>query len=198
MNPLLNLISITAYNNSNTIIHMCVATNKADLEPHHHYQEFTLHYDHLLRYAKKLTGNLNDAQDLVQETFLRAFKYHKNFQLGTNARSWLYKVMYHLFLTRARRKQQEYFNDINDINEVDETLLNHNSQGDHGLSDQISVAIQKLNPRFRTPLLLKTLLGYKYYEISRITGVPIATIKTRIHRAKEILGRQLNMFSTKS
>ncbi|MCG8390062.1 MAG: RNA polymerase sigma factor [Cytophagales bacterium] len=155
--------------------------------------EFLLHTDALYHFAVKLTQNDEDAQDLVQDTYLRAFKYHSHYELGTNSRSWLFRMMYNLFINDYRRKQKSPFVEIDD-EKNDHPYYNRPVRPDvfqNTFSDEVMLAFNNLKSEFKSAIFLRDFEGLKYDEISKILDIPVCTVKTRIHRARTLMRRSL-------
>ena len=153
----------------------------------------TAHSDQLRPYAVSLTKNYEDANDLYQETMLRALLNKDKYEFGTNLKAWLYTIMRNIFINSYRRNKR--FSKVgNEI--VSEIVINsHRTVDNAGWSNlrlaEIKNAIDNLPNLFRLSFELYY-TGYKYQEISEVLCEPLGTVKSRIHFARKILVRQLD------
>jgi len=151
--------------------------------------------------AFRLTRNAADAEDLIQETFLRAFRGFHQFQEGTNLKAWLYRILMNTFINSYRKKQREP-RTISD-EEVEDWYL-YSKMADEGLEpsaetsvieslpdEDVQEALQSLPEQFRAAVLLADVEGFSYKEIAEITEVPIGTVMSRLHRGRRALQKRL-------
>jgi RNA polymerase sigma-70 factor, ECF subfamily len=151
--------------------------------------------------AFRLTRNAADAEDLVQETFLRAYRGFHQFQKGTNLKAWLYRILMNTFINTYRKKQREPRTISED--EVEDWYL-FSRMADEGLEpsaetsvieslpdEDVQQALQSLPEQFRAAVLLADVEGFSYKEIAEITGVPIGTVMSRLHRGRKALEKRL-------
>src|SRR5919198_4657384 len=151
--------------------------------------------------AFRLTRNAADAEDLVQETFLRAYRGFHQFQEGTNLKAWLYRILMNTFINSYRKKQREPRTISDD--EVEDWYL-YSRMADEGLEpsaetsvieslpdEDVQEALQSLPEQFRAAVLLADVEGFSYKEIAEITGVPIGTVMSRLHRGRKALEKRL-------
>lgn len=161
--------------------------------------QVTDHYKPLRGYALKLTRNLDDADDLVQETMLKAFKNDEKFAQGTNMKGWLYTIMRNLFINNYRRMVNSHvFTDDTDnqfyINSASNTSKN---TGETRLVlEDIHKAIDQLSDNLKTPFMM-SYNGYKYEEIAKSLSIPLGTVKIRIHNARLKLKDSLAPYALK-
>jgi RNA polymerase sigma-70 factor, ECF subfamily len=162
------------------------------------------HMDAMYRTALRLTRNEKDAEDLLQETFLRAYKSFHQFQLGTNIKAWLFKIMTNLHINRyqkqARRPTKLSYEDLeefylyNQLLEKD-IILNGNSVEDEVLNSfldtEVKEAIEKLPWEFRITVVLADIEGFRYQEIADILNCPIGTVRSRLSRGRRLLEKYL-------
>ncbi|MBI2371565.1 MAG: sigma-70 family RNA polymerase sigma factor, partial [Deltaproteobacteria bacterium] len=140
-----------------------------------------------------LCGNDADAEDLAQETCLKAIRARALFQPGTNLKAWLYSIMRHAFLDRVRQDRARSGKEGGLLDEemaVEEVLL----QGDAELGrlrtlvmGDIAKAMQALPERFRTAILLSDVEGLSWEEVAAILGCPLGTVQSRIYRGRRLL-----------
>ena len=143
--------------------------------------------------ALRLTGNPADAEDLVQETFAKAFAGFGTFEQGTNLRAWLHRIQANAFYgtCRARRRRpQEFPLDTIDPSSPERTAVASSAE-DAALARMpdpvLRQALRELPARLATTVYLADAEGYTYAEVARITGVPIGTVMSRLHRARKRL-----------
>lgn len=168
-------------------------------------EELMPQIDALYNFAYHLTYNEADANDLVQEAYMKAYRFISSYEVGTNAKAWLFKILKNAFINQYRKKtkrptQVDYEEVINFHAEEDDTnyssyldLREEIFQGMMG--DEITIAINSLDVPFRTVILLCDVEGFKYEEISKILDVPIGTVRSRLHRARNMLKEKLKAYA---
>ncbi|HEX4561297.1 MAG TPA: sigma-70 family RNA polymerase sigma factor [Gemmatimonadales bacterium] len=160
-------------------------------------KEALVHLDALYRVGLRLTGNAADADDLVQETMLKAYRSWDQYQPGTNAKGWLLTILRNSFINEYRRRTRhpetvdvdtiEPFAVFQDIQEED-------PQGaffDKIVDDEVLKAIDGLPDAFRETVVLSDVEGMSYQEIGKILGIPVGTVKSRLFRARQMLQGKL-------
>jgi RNA polymerase sigma-70 factor (ECF subfamily) len=166
-------------------------------------QEAMQHLDALYRTALRMTRNQQDAEDLVQETYLRAYRFFDKFQPGTNLRAWLFKILTNTYINRYRKQATEPR--VDSLDDSEEFALYHHldteaaSRGgsveaqalDHFAEEDIKAAIEKLPPPFRMAVVLADVEGFSYNDIAEITGVKKGTVMSRLFRGRRLLQRAL-------
>lgn len=161
------------------------------------------HVDALYRTALRMTRNPADAEDLVQDALVRAFRFYDRFEPGTNFRAWLFKILTNTYINNYRRKQnrpqESSLDDAEDfflynqlsrdtgerVTDVEQTVL------DRLGADAIQQAIDRLPPQFRTTVQLADVEGLSYAEIAAATGVAKGTVMSRLFRGRRLLQRAL-------
>lgn len=151
--------------------------------------------------AFRLTRNAADAEDLIQETFLRAYRGFHQFKEGTNLKAWLYRILMNTFINSYRKKQREP-QTISD-EEVEDWYL-YSKMAERGAEpsaetsvieslpdEDVQEALSSLPEQFRVAVLLADVEGFSYKEIADITGVPIGTVMSRLHRGRRALEKRL-------
>lgn len=168
-------------------------------------EELMPQIDALYNFAYHLTYNEADANDLVQEAYMKAYRFISSYEVGTNAKAWLFKILKNAFINQYRKKtkrptQVDYQEVINFHAEENDTnyssyldLREEIFQGMMG--DEITIAINSLDIPFRTVILLCDVEGFKYEEISKILDVPIGTVRSRLHRARNMLKEKLKAYA---
>src|SRR4051794_33541894 len=152
--------------------------------------------------AMRLTRNPSDAEDLVQETYLRAYRGFAGFKEGTNLRAWLYRILTNSFINTYRKKQREP-QTVEGPDDVDEWYLYDRLGGrsveesaetevlDQIPDQDVKDALESLPERFRLPVLLADVEGFSYKEIAEIMETPIGTVMSRLHRGRKALEKAL-------
>jgi len=155
------------------------------------------HKSALEQFAIKFTHNQEDADDLVQDTLLRAMRYADLYQNGTNLQGWLYTIMKNTFINDYRKSSIRK-KVINTVEVIDSQQLTQSAATNEGvqkfLGEDIDTAIKNLSPTYSVPFL-KYFEGYKYHEIADELNIPIGTVKTRIYMARQSLQASLKMYS---
>jgi RNA polymerase sigma-70 factor (ECF subfamily) len=154
--------------------------------------------DSLYNTAYRMARNSEDAEDLVQETYLKAYKYYDKFQEGTNFKAWLFKILKNTFINSYRRRQQiPPESDFAEIEESFEILLSDEATGRgrspeeeflaNILDENIQAAMESLSDDFRMVVMLSDLEGFSYKEIADILEVPVGTVMSRLYRGRRLL-----------
>ncbi len=155
------------------------------------FQREALEYlDALFNLAIYLTRNRSQADDLVQETYLRAFRFSHRFEPGTNLRAWLFQILRNTFLTFYRLREREPALAENGVPDWD-TPIFHDAPEETGAAMEahtdLERALSRLPPEFRMVLLLAEVEGMPLEEVARVMDCPVGTVKSRIFRGKERL-----------
>ncbi len=166
--------------------------------------EFMPHVDSMYNFAHRLTFDEDDAKDLVQDTYLKAFRFINSFERGTNAKAWLFRILKNSFINEFRKKSKQPSKV--DYNEV-EQFYNSDDAGEkittdlrvetvqHMIGDEISGALNSIAVDFRTVIILSDLEGFTYEEMSKILDIPIGTVRSRLHRARNMLKEKLASYA---
>jgi RNA polymerase sigma factor (sigma-70 family) len=181
-----------------------------ELEKKYHYifeKEFLPHADALYNFAFHLTYNEDDSNDLVQDTYLKAYKYIDKFDVGTNAKAWLFKILKNGFINDYRKKVRQpskvdYEEVVNFHQEEDDTNYStfmdlRDEMFKNLMGDDVTNAINALPSDFRTVILLCDIEDFTYEEIAKIIDIPIGTVRSRLHRARNLLKEKLKNYAHK-
>ena len=161
------------------------------------------HLDALYRTALRMTRSEADAEDLVQETYIRAFRFRDQFTLGTNMKAWLFRILTNTFINTYRRKTAQP--EVTDLEGIDEFSLYRRMADDRAASTspdpeaellnsvvdtEVTDALEALPEKFRTTVLLDV-EGFSYKEIAEMLAIPIGTVMSRLHRGRKFLQKRL-------
>lgn len=150
----------------------------------------------LYNFAFRLTHDKDEAKDLVQDTYLKAYRFFDTFQKGTNAKAWVFRILKNTFINDYRKKSKE----PNKIDYQDVEMYYNTEAADKKpvhdlrietvqgmLGDEMTKALQSLEVEFRTIILLCDIEEFSYEEIAKILEIPIGTVRSRLHRARNML-----------
>lgn len=166
--------------------------------------------DQLYSHALRLTKNSTDAEDLVQETYLKGYRAFSSFEEGTNLRAWLFRILTNNFINSYRKKQRGF--EEEDLDEIEDMYLYRRLGGIHsgtlGMSaedelferlteDEIKDAVETLPTQYREVVLLADVQGFSYKEIAEILEIPDGTVMSRLHRGRAKLQKDLLEFASK-
>lgn len=162
------------------------------------------HMDALYNFALRMTGESDDANDLVQDTYLKAFRFFDKFEKGTNCKAWLFRIMKNTYINTYRKKTKEP--DKVDYEEVENFYENVKPSStesahlekeiyDNLLDDEISTAIASLPDDFKTVIILSDIEGFTYDEIADFIDCPVGTVRSRLHRARKMLFAKLYKYA---
>lgn len=165
--------------------------------------------DSLYGAALRMTRNPADAEDLVQETYLKAYRGFGGFKEGTNLRAWLYRIQTNNYINRYRSKQRKP--DETDLADVEDFYLYKKLGGLEGATmgrsaedelmdsfaeHEVIEAVEELSDEYRMAVLLADVEGFSYKEIAEILDIPIGTVMSRLHRGRKKLQQRLYDFAT--
>ena len=183
-----------------------VTQTYSDLEKNRVFdKEFMPHIDSMYNFAFRLTNDEDDANDLVQDTYLKAFRFINSFSQGTNAKAWLFRILKNSFINDFRKKSKEPAKvDYQDV----ETTYNSEEDAETNqtvdlrvesvqdlIGDEIANALNVLPVDFRTVIILCDVEGFTYEEMAKILDIPIGTVRSRLHRARMLLKEKLKSYA---
>lgn len=166
------------------------------------------HMDALYRTALRMTKNPEDAEDLVQEAYVKAYRFWDRFEPGSNCRAWLFKIMTNIFINNYRSKSRTPIS-VN-VDDIDDNFLYGQlaalGPGDNPerqlfakiFDDDVKKAIEELPDDFRLVVVLSFLEGFSYQEIAEIADLQLGTVKSRLHRGRKLLQKQLYDYAIKN
>lgn len=184
---------------NNIILKTNIDSNHASFE-----KEMMPHFNQIYNYAYRLTGSSDDAHDLVQETYMKAFKFFHTFEKGTNSKAWLFKILKNSFINNYRKKASEpqkvVYEEVENFYDSvrDESVDSSNLEKkifDAELGDEITTALKSLPDEFREVVVLCDIEGYTYEEIADKLNCPIGTVRSRLHRARKLLQENLKDYA---
>lgn len=167
-------------------------------------QTMVPHMDVLLNYANYLTGDRESAEDLLQETYLKAYRFIDKFEEGTNAKAWLYRIMRNTYINDYRRVKR-----TPDVIQYDEQVspyqMNASVLGSvdelreridrETFGDEIARAIGTLPEKFKSVVILRDVEDLPYEEIAEALRIPVGTVRSRLHRARAMLFEKLRGYA---
>ena len=164
------------------------------------------HMDILYNYAVRMTGNPDDADDLVQETYMKAYRFWDKYEKGTNIRAWLFRIVKNSYINRYRKETREpdtvdYENIQNFYHVIRDESTDSNDLQEKIfgglLDDDVSRALESLSEDFRTVVILCDIEGLTYEEIAEFIDCPIGTVRSRLHRGRKMLRAKLFDYARK-
>lgn len=166
--------------------------------------EFMPHIDSMYNFAYRLTFDEDEAKDLVQDTYMKAFRFINSFLEGTNAKAWLYRILKNSFINDYRKKSkqpskvdyqevEQYYNSEDTPREATVDLRIEATKDMIG--DEITNALNSLAVDFRTVIILCDLEGFTYEEMAKILDIPIGTVRSRLHRARNLMREKLGSYA---
>jgi RNA polymerase sigma-70 factor (ECF subfamily) len=160
--------------------------------------------------AMRMTRNPADAEDLVQETFLKAYRAYHTFEEGTNLKAWLYRILTNTYINKYRKDSRRP-SEV-DLGAVEDLYLYRNIGSEESaeaarsteervldglVESDIKKAVEDLPENFRLPVLLADLAGFSYKEIADILDIPIGTVMSRLHRGRKAMEKSLWDYAVK-
>lgn len=155
-------------------------------------------------FAFRLTFDEDEAKDLVQDTYVKAFRFYDSFQRGTNTKAWLFRILKNTFINDYRKKAkepakydyqeiEEYFNAEGATVEPDKNL--RVEEVNDLMGDEMTLALNSLQDEFKEIIILCDLEDFKYEEIAQILEIPVGTVRSRLHRARHALKEKIKEYA---
>jgi len=165
-------------------------------------EEALPHLNALYNYARSISRSTEDAEDLVQETYMRAYRFFHQYEPGTNCKAWLFTILRNLYNTNYKKYKktpdQVHYDEIEAIyknirnEDLNSIIKDPESKFfDNILPDEIKDALEELPEEFRSTILLTDIEDFSYKETAEILDVPIGTVMSRLHRARNMLKKKL-------
>lgn len=167
-------------------------------------EEIIPHLDAMYNFALRLTSDPSDAEDLVQDSIVKAFRFFSSYEKGTNAKAWLFRILKNSYINNYRKKSKQPNQvDYDEVATFYETIRAERTDTSDLedkmfrdlIDDDISNALEELPEDFRTVVLLCDVEGFTYEEIANMLDVPIGTIRSRLHRGRNLLKAQLQEYA---
>jgi len=169
------------------------------------FQDDALQYSRqLYSAAMRMTRNPSDAEDLVQETYLKAYRAYHTFEAGTNLKAWLYRILTNTYINKyrkdSRRPSEVDLGDVEDLYlyrrigseaSAEASRTTEDRVLDGLVESDIKAAVESLPENFRLPVLLADLEGFSYKDIAEILDIPIGTVMSRLHRGRKAMQKAL-------
>lgn len=167
-------------------------------------REAVPHMDSLYNFALRMTGEREEANDLLQETFLKAYRFFDKFQRGTNCKAWLFRIMKNSYINRYRKAKKapetvefesisDFYHSVRPDGEVGNDL--QSEVFGQLLADEVMTAVEKLPADFRTVVILCDLEEFTYEEIAEFVDCPVGTVRSRLHRGRRLLREYLSEYA---
>ncbi|MEX1010972.1 MAG: sigma-70 family RNA polymerase sigma factor [Balneolaceae bacterium] len=170
------------------------------------HEEILPHLDALYNFALRLTTEPNDAEDLVQDSIVKAYRFFSSYEKGTNAKAWLFRILKNSYINNYRRKSKKPQEvDYDEVATFYETIRAERTESSdledkmfsQLIDDDLTNALEDLPEDFRTVVLLCDVEEFTYEEIANMLDVPIGTIRSRLHRGRNLLKVQLEEYARK-
>lgn len=162
------------------------------------------HLNALYNFAYKMLGNKLDADDMIQETYLRAFRFFNSYEKGTNCKAWLFRIMKNVIINKYRKEQKEAANvDYDDVMNYISNIKSIQFDTDDFqqklfsklLDDEMAGALNSIHDDFKIVVILCDLEGLSYEEIAEFLHCPIGTVRSRLHRGRRLLQQKLFLYA---
>lgn len=158
------------------------------------------HMNLLYNFARHLTGNEEDANDLLQDTYLKAYRFWDKYEKGTNIRAWLFRIMKNSYINKYRKNSkepesvdfgeiEEFYTSVQEEEAIEDNLAK--KIFNNLFEDEVQKAIDELPTDFKTVIILCDIEGFTYEEIAEFLDIPIGTVRSRLHRARKVLQKNL-------
>ncbi len=169
-------------------------------------EEIIPHMDALYNFALRLTADPIDAEDLVQESVVKAYRFFSSYEKGTDAKAWMFRILKNSFINNYRKTSKQPSQvDYDEVSSYYESIRAERTETSdleslmfrELMDDDLSTALARLPEDFRTVVLLCDVEGYTYEEIANMLDVPIGTIRSRLHRGRNLLKTELLEYAKK-
>ncbi len=185
---------------------MAELTNKEKRKQKDFNEEIIPHLDALYNFGLRLTSDPNDTEDLFQDTIVKAYRFFSSYEKGTNAKAWLFRILKNSYINNYRKKSKKPQEvDYDEVSMFYETIRAERTETSdledkmfrELIDDDLSRALDKIPEDFRTVVLLCDVEDFTYEEIANMLDVPIGTIRSRLHRGRNLLKAELMDYAAK-
>lgn len=154
------------------------------------------HFAALHNFALKMTNDYDIADDLVQDTFIKAYRFYEKFEKGTNIKAWLYRIMKNSFINQFRKSsnlpEKIDYDDVENFYENIKSEAKNSNDLEKDIfnnifDDEVTKALNSLSDEFKTVILLCDIENYSYEEVAEFLDCPVGTVRSRLHRARNML-----------
>lgn len=161
-------------------------------------EEAMVHFNEIFRVAYRMTRKKEEAEELVQDTFMQAWQSFEKYEPGTNCRAWLYQILFNKNSGAKRKRfaQTKYIQDVDEF--VFDNAAAHVSNSEHLTNDTVIGALDDLPDYYRSVILLVDVYDFKYKEVTEILQIPIGTVMSRLNRARAELRKTLRGFAVEN
>ena len=153
------------------------------------------HLNDLYRTAARVIGNRSEAEDLVQEAYLQAWKSFHRFEAGTNCRAWLFKILFHVIQHQRRKWYNSKLVQESDELSLQDTVVYEPPLPQQLGDEDVLAALEKISVQYREVVLLADVQEFSYKEIAATLGVPVGTVMSRLSRGRKLLREELSAFA---
>ena len=150
------------------------------------------HMNALYRTAARVVNNRSEAEDLVQETYLQAWKSFHRFEPGTNCRAWLFKILFHLIQHQRRKWHNSKLVQESEEMLLQDTVAYEPPVPEHLSDQEVLAALEKISVQYREVVLLADVQEFSYKEVAATLGVPVGTVMSRLSRGRKLLRAELS------
>lgn len=169
-----------------------VATEAVSGSNFHEFESVALpHLNDLFRTARRVIGNQTEAEDVVQETFLQAWKSFHRFESGTNCRAWLFKILFHVMSHHRRKLFRLPITDVCEES-LAETAVYTPAPAERVTDEEVLAAFEKVPPLYRSVVMLADVQEFSYKEIAATLNIPLGTVMSRLNRGRKMLREALS------
>lgn len=159
------------------------------------------HIDSFYSAALRMTRDEIEAQDLVQDAYLRAYRFFDKFEKGTNFRAWLFKILKNIYINKYHKEskmpQMVDISSVEDSGDLANAATSENEIFDELLDDEVMSAMDALPEKFRLAIILSDLEGFAYKEVAEILDIPVGTVMSSLHRGRRLLRNTLYEYARK-
>lgn len=160
-------------------------------------KELYPHYNYFVRIASGLTRDADDAKDLVQEAYIRAFRFFHTYEKGTNPKAWLYRILKNLYINYSLKKQKKPYS-LSAFESPDALACYATVIPEKQMSDEYLVAMNSIKDEYRMVIILYHLEDYSIEDVAKFLECPVGTVKSRLFRARRILRASLEKYRSKN